>query len=290
MRNVFANVVTMLAVAGMSACGGGMTTSNEPSAPLPSLRDVSDAQWASLAKRQIFFGHQSVGGNIMAGVADLMAEHPQIKLNVVESRDLRGATTPGFRHALVGRNHFPLEKFDDFLNIASNGFSPAGGVAMVKLCFTDVDGNTDARGLFAEYQRRIADLRTRNPAVTVVHFTMPLTGIENWKGRVMGTLRGRATQRELNVIRQRYNDLVRQTYGGKEPLVDVARLESRLPDGRRQLFRSGDESVEMLVPQYTDDGSHLNAAARRIVAEQFLITLARLEPSTSVASHAQPRN
>ena len=258
-----------------------MAIDDSTSEPLPSLKDVTPAQWAALGQRRIFFGHQSVGGNIMDGIADVMASNPEIRLRVVESREVKAGAAPAFTHALVGRNDFPLEKFDDFVSIASNGFGPDGGIAMVKLCYTDAHKQTDPNALFADYQKRIADLKAKNPALTVVHFTMPLTGIENWKGRLMSGLRGYTTQRERNVVRNRYNELMRKAYQGREPFFDVARLESTLPDGRSVFYNAGGERLALLATPYTDDGGHLNASARRRVAEQLLITLARIEPASA---------
>jgi hypothetical protein len=267
---------TMGALA-LGACGGSMMTSERAAAPLPKLSDITDAQWATLASRQIFFGHQSVGNNIMQGVTEVLAENPRIRLNVMESREL-GNAQPAFRHALVGRNDFPIEKFDDFAALASTGFGDEGGVAMLKLCYIDIHTHTNAEDLFAQYRRRIDSLKARNPSLTVVHFTSPLTTIENWKGVLRAKLTGDNTQRDRNVVRHRYNELLRRAYEGREPFFDVARLEARLPDGRSVFYRSGDQDVPQLAPQYTEDGGHLNAAARRMVAEQLLILLARLEP------------
>jgi hypothetical protein len=244
---------------------------------MSSLSDVSDAQWAALAKRRIFFGHQSVGGNIIEGITDVIRSHPNIRLSIVESRELKGTSQPAFQHAAVGRNDYPIEKFDDFVSIASSGFAGDGGVAMVKLCYTDVHRGTDAQALFGDYQKRIAALRATNPSLTVVHFTMPLTVIENWKGRLMAGLKGHVTQRERNVIRNQYNELMRKAYEGREPLFDIARLESTLPDGRQVYYQENGANIPMLAPEYTNDGGHLNAASRRAIAEQLLIMLARLE-------------
>jgi hypothetical protein len=282
------NISRSLAAAGvfaLGACGGSMKTTEQQAAPLPSLNDVTEAQWAALANRRIFFGHQSVGGNIMEGVAEVLAANPSIPLKVVESRDLSDSLVPAFHHTLVGRNDFPLEKFEDFVTVA-DGFGAAGGIAMLKLCYIDIHTHTDPQELFDAYRRNVDALKSRKPSLTIVHFTAPLTNIENWKGRVRATLTGANTQRERNLVRHRYNELLREAYEGKEPVFDIARLESTLPDGRRVHFQIAGQEVPLLAPQHTDDGGHLNARARRMVAEQLLIFLARLEPpkSTVVAA------
>jgi len=52
---------------------------------LPSIGDVPEAYWQILAGERIFFGHQSVGYNIIDGITDVMNEYDHIKLNIVET-------------------------------------------------------------------------------------------------------------------------------------------------------------------------------------------------------------
>jgi len=265
------------ATAGVVACGGEVRQTAATGERLPTLQDVSEAQWAALAHERVFFGHQSVGRNIMEGVAEVLAANPRIGLRVVESKDVAGA--PGFYHALVGRNEHPVEKVDELVRVADSAFVADSGVAMVKFCYVDVQPNTDVGALFDGYRQRMDALRVRHPGLTIVHFTMPLTASENWKGVLMNRLRRQESQRDRNVVRSRYNALLLAHYQGKEPVFDIARLESTRPDGARLFFERGADSVFTMVPEYTDDGGHLNAASRRMVAEQLLIFLARLGPS-----------
>ena len=51
------------------------------------LRDVSDSALEKLSKKKIYFGHQSVGNNIVDGISDLMKENPGIKLNILKTDD-----------------------------------------------------------------------------------------------------------------------------------------------------------------------------------------------------------
>ena len=50
------------------------------------IKDVPAEKWKKLAKKKIYFGHQSVGFNIMDGVQDVLKENPQIELKIVETR------------------------------------------------------------------------------------------------------------------------------------------------------------------------------------------------------------
>jgi hypothetical protein len=266
----------------LSACGGSTMQTKVEGERLPALNEVSKDDWGRLAQRRIFFAHQSVGTNILSGVTALLATEPQIRLTIQESKSLDTATS-GLVHARVGRNGYPLTKLDEFVQLSSQVRDR--GVAMVKLCYVDIDASTDAGALFAEYRRRVDELQRQRPGLTIVHFTMPLTVSESWKGKLKAAVLRRPT---LNVVRNRYNTLLRQAYAGREPVFDLARLESTLADGRRTFYQSGSDTIDVLAPEYTDDGAHLNDAAQRRVAEQFLIMLARLGDSKTVVASGAP--
>jgi hypothetical protein len=198
---------------------------------------------------------------------------------VVESKDLDTMRAAGFYHANVGRNQFPEEKEVEFASIADSAFSANPGIGMVKFCYVDVRTDTDPQALFEAYQRRMAELAARRPGLTLVHITMPLTTWSvTWKDRVKKLL-GRATEPDLNPIRNRFNRLMREAYAGRAPVFDLATLESTRPDGSRASYTQGPDTVYTLTPEYTDDGGHLNEASRRMVAEQLLVFLARLSAS-----------
>ena len=59
----------------------------EKAARFPSVKDIPTAKWEKLSQKKIYFGHQSVGFNIIDGIKDLMKENPQIKLNIIETTD-----------------------------------------------------------------------------------------------------------------------------------------------------------------------------------------------------------
>jgi hypothetical protein len=74
------------------------------------------------------------------------------------------------------------------------------------------------------------------------------------------------------VRREQFNELMRAEYGPKE-LFDLAKFESTYPDGTRE---RGDKSHFALVPDYTDDGGHLNARGREVICVQWLDFLSSL--------------
>ena len=79
-----------------------------------------------------------------------------------------------------------------------------------------------------------------------------------------------------NIKRNEFNDLVRKEYTGKEPVFDLAMVESTYSNGSRNRFKADGNAYSALVPEYSHDGRHLNETGRKKVAEQLLIFLANL--------------
>ncbi len=248
--------------------------------PLASLSDVTAPQWSSLASRRVFFGHQSVGANVIQGISEVLTAHPEIRLRVVETKDLALTDGAGFYHAKVGRNAHPDEKVREFERIVSSGLGGSGAVGMLKFCYVDAGVGTDLQALFEGYRGCMAKLRVRNPALTIVHLTMPVTTDEGRLAYWSRKLRGYETQRDRNIVRNRYNALVRGAYAGKEPVFDIAAIESRRPDGSVSAFPNGSDIVYTMASEQTTDGGHLNAVGRRNMAEQLLAFLAALPPTS----------
>lgn len=250
------------------------------SSPTPTrFENVTAGQWDALAGRRIFFGHQSVGRNVLAGVEAVMSAHPEVRLRLVETATLEGRDAPGLYHANIGRNGDPGSKVDAFERVTVAG---RPDVSMVKLCYVDVKAGTDADALFATYRDRIEGLRERAPGVVVAHLTMPLTTIEpgGWK-LWLKRLRDGSTRRDLNLIRNRYNGLLRQEYVGRDPVFDIAEIESTRPDGGRSAFVVRGRTIQALYEGFTDDGGHLNELGRHRVAKSFLAFLASLSTPAS---------
>lgn len=53
-------------------------------------------------------------------------------------------------------------------------------------------------------------------------------------------------------------------------------MESTYPDGKIRLFTVNNESYEAMVPEYTDDGGHLNAIGKKHIANKFLQLISEL--------------
>jgi hypothetical protein len=110
-----------------------------------------------------------------------------------------------------------------------------------------------------------------------VHVTVPLTTVEPAPKAWVKSILGRVTERDAEVKRNQFNQKLRQTYTGVDPVFDLAEVESTRPDGSRTYFSHGNDRIYTLVPEYTTDGGHLNELGRRVAAERLLHVLSQVQ-------------
>ncbi|HYO55974.1 SGNH/GDSL hydrolase family protein [Archangium sp.] len=255
----------------------------------PATSEEARAGLEKLSRRRVFFGHQSVGGNLLDGVRQLSSPGSPAP-RIVEVSDPSTPLAPGtLAHAMVGHNEQPETKIAHFEKLVDGGMAKGADVAFFKFCYIDFNSATDAKALFEKYRATLAGLKARHPGVTFVHATVPLTTVQRgakawlkeWMGRPVWGV-------GENVTREAFNALLRQTYAGKEPLFDLAALESTRPDGTPETYELNGRSYPAMVPEYSDDGGHLNAAGQARLASAFVSFLATLpEPSQVAAPTSQ---
>jgi hypothetical protein len=232
---------------------------------------ITPAQWERLAAQRIFFAHQSVGDNLLDGVRDIMRQNAGIRLNLVQISEPDEVNGPAFYHSLVGRNGEPSSKLEEFSKTVSG--VGASGIALLKYCYVDVKHGTDARALFDEYRRKVAAISRQYPGLTIVHVTLPLVTDAGTLRHLAAVARRKPPAREVNLIRHQYNELLRSTYVGKEPVFDLAGLESTNADGSSEAVRYRGQRVPVLAATWTSDGGHLNEVGRQRMAKALLTTL-----------------
>ena len=265
-------VGTALVVAGLVlvGCAGGNVGVQD--AALTKVRQIPDEAWASLAGKRIYFGHQSVGAEVMDGVAKLAAARGGPPLHVTPFKDF---AEPGFTHALNGTNKAPLTKIEAFRQFVSGPEAASADIAFFKFCYVDIKRDTDVGALFESYRKTMAELRTQFPKVTFVHVTTPLTTVQSgWKVLVKKVLRKPQYDWMENARRAEFNEKIRNEYVGREPVFDIATVESTLADGSMTTFTLEGRTFPSLVPAYSYDGRHLDDDGRVWVAAHLLETLA----------------
>jgi lysophospholipase L1-like esterase len=255
-------------------CGG--TTMESGSGVRNPLDNVSAEALAKLADKRIYFGHQSVGYNILDGVKDVIREDPRVRLNIIETADPAVFDSPVLGHSRIGKNMDPVSKYEAFKGYLDNGIGKKTDIAFMKLCYLDVSAETDVAVIFKQYKQVMKYLQEAYPGTVFVHITAPLlstdTGI---KGRVKRWIGRNDATEYANYNRNRFNDLLEE-YRGREPIFDLARIESTMPDKRRQVFTYKGNRYYTMNPAYTTDGGHLNAEGRKVVARELLALLATL--------------
>lgn len=236
--------------------------------PLKTFRDISIEKLQKVAGKRIYFGHQSVGFNIINGLKELARAHPALQLKIIETDNLQEVEGPVFAHSRLGKNNRPKAKVDDFIRKMESGLKDQVDIAIFKFCFVDIHHGTNVPEVFNYYKTAMNRLKETYPHVTFIQTTVPYYrrtgGIKGYAKRIL--------DRDRNFYRERFSQLMRSEFPARE-LFDLGRIESTYPDGSRA---KGDKSTFALVPDYTDDGGHLNAKGREMVAVQLLDFLGNL--------------
>jgi hypothetical protein len=231
----------------------------------------------ALSSGKTFFGHQSVGWNIIEGLEDLSSLKGESSLHIVETRSASGISGPGFYHASVGKNADPVSKLRDFEAILRGGVGRSVDVAFIKLCYVDIDERTDIAALFAAYHDTMSRLQAGFPDLTLVHFTVPLTVDESGIKVLIKRLIGRKVAGHAdNEKKEAFNRRIRAEYTGKASVFDLALVEASGEDGLATGYSVDGIEHYALRREYSSDGGHLNSRGRRRAAAYLLAELGRV--------------
>jgi hypothetical protein len=256
-------LVAMFLPFSITGCGESVHTS-EDSAPV-TARAASEVRDA-----RIFFSHQSVGANIIDGLTSVSRTvTPQIR--ILETSSDVPETGSFFAHAKLGKNGDPKGKTDAFVAALEGPLRNRVDVAFQKYCFVDFYADSNLGDVFEHYRVAMERLHREFPSLTIVHVTTPLmivqTGPRAWVKRMIGRV---PDNYEDNVAREKYNDLLRNHYKGREPIFDLAAIETSRADGSRPSVTFRGDTVYALLPQYSSDGAHLNELGQARVAKALV--------------------
>jgi hypothetical protein len=239
-----------------------------------------------ISARRILFGHQSVGANILDGIKQV-AQNEGVPLHIVEVQTASQVGPATFGHVYLAENGKPNKKLELF-ELAMDDQSADPDIAFVKFCYVDFSSETNATALFAEYRAAIDRLKTKHPRITFVHVTAPLTSKQSGARAFIKRLLGRS-ESARNVRREEYNSLLRGIYQGREPILDLARVESIAPDDTIATEKWNNSVVPAMASAYTDDGGHLNTVGKIRAARELIFVLGavpdRATPSSGTRSH-----
>lgn len=269
------SVATLIALALSTAVGC------QPEHPAQQAHPGAEVRAAltTLSRARIFFGHQSVGRDILRGVESLSVEY-HVPVRVVAIDDRPPDRAPGLFNTNIGSNGDPASKCEAFNAILDQSVEPYYDVAVLKFCYVDLDDESNvatAGELFDEYVAALKRVQMRHPQLRLVIATIPLHADPPGWRTALKRLLGRATWTDsANLRRNQFNDAVRAAFANR-PLFDVARLESTRADGSANGFETEGRHVETLAAEYTTDGGHLNTAGQRRLATGFVLAVANAQ-------------
>jgi hypothetical protein len=200
---------------------------------------------SDLLKMRIFFGHNSVGDDMLNGL-----KTAQPKLRIVRSNETSALGQAGFAHFSTDNNGKPLQKIEVFEKWLQAGLGKNAQLAFNKFCYMDFGAQTNVPEIFKAYQASISRLEAAFPGLKLLHITIPLKGTWDIHG---------------NQKREQFNQLLRKTYGAK--VFDLAKIQSTRQNGGVERTQKGDPA---LVKAYSDDDGHLNRLGQERVTAAFV--------------------
>jgi hypothetical protein len=234
---------------------------------------TADSVGVGARKLKWYFAHASVGSNLLSGLKDLNIGHP-IRFPY-RSESSKGTPVADAQPATIYEHNRGnpgwKAKMDQFSAAVQNGWRfPNVDVVMNKLCYIDQFASAKY------YIKSMSKLEASYPETIFVYTTMPLTTAADWASR----------------LRDTFNREVRDwTQSNKQPLFDIADIEAHDEKGNPCTFASGGKTFARMCEEYTDDGGHLNALGRRVMARGFYamaVALAAGESSAAGPARAVP--
>jgi hypothetical protein len=216
-----------------------------------------------------------VGADIVAGMKNLVSQAKEVDFFAQEIGKGDLPRRGFFAHGRVGKNESPKSKCEAFEAILREGLGKQIDIAFFKFCYLDIRARDNEKEILKLYKSTLDAMRLEYPGVRLIPVTAPLTISERGWKYYMKRMLGRETERANNIRRNRYNELLRETFKG-EAIFDLAALESKRPDGSDETFGSDQGKYFSLVPEYSSDGSHLNQYGSQRIAKELILLLGRV--------------
>ena len=231
--------------------------------------------------KRIYFFHHSVGHNIQAGLRTLSSESA-LDLKIVWQKDQPISSEKVFVNATGGKNTQPKSKVDSFTaQIKELNADMAPDIAFMKFCYVDFNPHTNINEILSYYKQNIETLKNERPEIKFVHLTVPLVRRPNTiKDKVYRFLGRLVWEDTSNVKRAEFNKLLFENFP-HDPIFDIARVESTLPDGSRSSFEQDGKTYYSLANEYAADNGHLNTLGQRRAAIEIAKFLAEI-PNTKL--------
>ena len=216
-----------------------------------SVTNCPRAQLDKIGQLKWYFAHASVGANMIDGITELHQRDPNtFQFQAVASSGTPPASTrAGAIYEHQRGNPGWKAKLDLFHSAVSNGWrAPAIDIALNKLCFIDQTAS------LTYYLNSMTNLEAAYPQTVFAYATIPLTTTEDADNR----------------LRSLFNTRLREwCRANGRVLFDIADIEAHDPAGAPSTFSFKGKIYQRLFGGYTEDGGHLNAEGRQLVARGF---------------------
>ncbi len=235
--------------------------------------EATRADLETMSATRVLFAHQSVGNNIIDGLSTVYREQDLPAPTPVALAD--AGANDHFVHVRIGVNGDPLGKIREFESLVRRDAAGEIDVAVLKLCYTDVDSQTPVSEVFEAYRSTLSELTHEYPDTQFVAATVPLQVRRDSIGNLKALLGGGAyLAPEHNAARERFNSLLRAEYAPSNRLFDIAAIESTDPTGQRNAGRLDGDTFYALHSDYAADAGHLNTIGAARAAEGFVAVVA----------------
>lgn len=225
---------------------------------------------ALIRQKNIYFGHQSVGENIIDGIKKIILDGKQNEVLIKDYNNHGPFERTYFLHSKIGQNGYPQSKFNEFADIIHDLAKKNLNIAMMKLCFVDITKTTNIDEVFKSYVNLIETLQHQYPEIKFIHFTVPLKSEPSWINKLKDKIKGNYNYDPRdNEARNNYNELLLSKYPPKD-IFDLAGVESTYPDSKREVMIIDGKPCYSLIKEYTTDGGHLNDMGKDIVSEKLI--------------------
>ena len=211
---------------------------------------LSPADLDALRAKKVFFGHQSVGQNLVDGARAIGFPFTRVE-------DGAAFATVAWGDGKIDKNGDPVRKFASWKALVGDkGIGARVDVAAMKLCWIDFDSGSDVPGLLAKYDAVVVALRAQTPKLQILHITPPLT----------------TSDPAQNAIRWKFGRALIEKYRSDGLVFDLAEVIATTDEGGLCEKRG----APRLCDSWSSDEGHLNDAGSQRAARAFVVAIKRL--------------
>lgn len=238
-----------------------------------------DVMAGKIASKIIYYGHQSVGADIINAISALNRGR-ELGLDIQDTPQVHANSGRGrFLHSKIGQNFDPASKDAGFSQNVEQLAKSGLDMAFYKYCYVDVDADTDIDTVLHGYLATLRRLKKQHPNVIFIAWTLPLTIVQRGprafiKNIIQRPIGGYADNAKRNI----YNQMLLTECENEFPVFDLAKYEANYGKTSQQActYRYRGKIFHALCDEHARDGRHLNPSGASHIASHLLAFLEAL--------------